>query len=99
MQCTDVYAFRNKRLYAPALDPTNRAIYESQPEVDENDNEIINENPQVEQPHGAQGAVPDVGGVPDVGAQGAVPDVDDDDDIDDDIGPIRRIYDEEDDEE
>jgi len=95
MQCTDVYAFRNKRLYAPALDPTNRAIYESQPEVDDDDNEIINENPQVEQPHGAQGAVPDVG------AQGAVPDVGDIPHNNDDanIGQVRRIYDEEDEEE
>jgi Ring finger domain len=81
MQCTDVYAFRNKRLDA-VLDATNRAIYEAQPAVDENDNEIINENLEVEQP---QGAVPDVGDIPH--------------NNDDNIGQVRRIYDEEDEEE
>jgi hypothetical protein len=85
MQCTDVYAFRNKTLDTSGLDATNRAIYEAQPNVDENDNEIINENPAVEQP---QGAVPDVGAIPA-----------NNNNDDDDIGPVMRIPDEEDEEE
>jgi hypothetical protein len=86
MQCTDVYAFRNKTLDTSNLDPRNRTIYDAQPDVDENDNEIINEDPEEEQPHGAQGAVPDVGDIPH-------------NNDDANIGQVRRIYDEEDDEE
>jgi hypothetical protein len=83
MQCTDVYAFRNKTLDTSGLSATNRAIYEAQPDVDENDNEIINENPDEEQP---QGAAPDVRAIPA-------------NNDDDDIGPVMRIPDEEDEEE
>jgi hypothetical protein len=103
MQCRDVYAFRNKRLDTSRLSATNRAIYEAQPEVDENDNEIINENPEVEQPQGAQaeeqpqGVVPAVGDIA-VPAVVDIPHINLDDD-DDDIGPVMRIPDEEDDEE
>jgi hypothetical protein len=61
MQCTDVYAFRNKTLDTSSLDPRNRTIYDAQPNVDENDNEIINEDPEEEQP---QPAVPDVENLP-----------------------------------
>jgi len=48
-QCTDVWTFRNKRLSTGRLDADNRDIYDKQPEVDENDNEIINEIPVVRQ--------------------------------------------------
>jgi len=81
MQYTDVYAFRNKALDTSGLSATNRAIYEAQPDVDENDNDIIEETPDEEQPHGA---APDVGDIPA--------------NNDDDIGPVRRIPDEEDEE-
>jgi hypothetical protein len=82
MQCTDVYAFRNKTLDASVLEPTNRAIYEAQPDVDENDNDIIEETPDEEQP---QGAAPDVRAIPA-------------NNDDDDIGPVMRIPDDEEEE-
>ena len=81
--CNEVDVFASKALDNPDfLDEKNRAIYDAQPELVENDNE---EPGIFEQPHGA---------VPDVEPHGAVPD--DDDDDNDDIGPVMRIPDEED---
>ena len=93
--CKEVYAFASKALDNPDfLDEKNRAIYDAQPELVENDNE---EPGIFEQP--PQGAAPDVephGAVPDVGD---IPhNNDDDDDDDDDIGPVMRIPDDEEEE-
>jgi hypothetical protein len=83
--CNEVDDFASKALGNPnILDKKNREIYDAQPELVENDNE---EPGIFEQPHGA---VPDVGDIPHINY---------DDDDDDDIGQVRRIYDEEDEEE
>ena len=84
--CSEVHDFASKALDNPnILGEKNREIYDAQPELVENDNE---EPGIFEQPHGA---VPDVGDIPHINY--------DDDDYYEDIEPVMRIPDEEDEEE
>jgi len=93
--CTEVYTFATKRLDNPDfLDKKNRAIYDAQPDLDENDNEEPN---IFEQPHGA---VPDVGAIPHnndydiIGPVMRIPDEEDEEEVFRDVDPIvGRCYD------